>query len=100
MSNRSNINVKLPTPPTEITMPYFGRLLKVIESFMFSITAIRDWVVSTLIIQDVPLSGYNLSNGNVYADANGVLRISLSNVAASTGNSMTISDGTVTVTTS
>jgi len=100
MSNRSNINVKLPTPPTEITMPYFGRLLKVIEAFMVSITSIRDWVVSTLIIQDVPLSGYNLTVGNVYADANGVLRISLSNVAASTGNSMTISDGTVTVTTS
>jgi hypothetical protein len=99
-SNRDNINLKLPTPDLGLSPGYFGRLVRVMEQFMYAITSIREWVVSTLTIQDPANSGYNLQVGVVYVDDQGFLKLSILNVAALSGVSSSISSGTVTVTTS
>jgi hypothetical protein len=99
-SNRENLNLKLPTPDLGLSPGYFGRLVRVIEQFMYAITSIREWAVSTLTIQDPANSGYNLQDGVVYVDDQGFLRLSIVSVAALSGVSSNVSSGTVTVTTS
>ena len=101
MSNRSNINIRLPQPSqSDPNYEYLGRLVRTVEQALYIMTSIREHRFSTLTVQDMASSGYNLPLGELWYDDLGYVRISLANVAALSGAPMSASIGTVTVSTS
>ena len=101
MTNRSNVNLLLPDPPPEgPTQTYLYRLIRQIEQVFYAITAVRNWVVSTLIVQDMKDSSYTLVEGQLYVDDSGIVRLWTNRIAVVSGSSATASVGTVTVSTS
>lgn len=90
---------RLPAAPRAYDQGYFAELIRELDNLIAAVYTEQEAIVRTLNIHRIPVTGYALRTGDVFRDGDGFLHIAEANKGYMVGLSVSLSLGTVTVST-